>query len=86
MMQSVYGQMDKTFASPAHIRSARAFLGWNLDVAANKSGISRDTISRYERGAVGLTSKSLARLVETFAQEGIEVRPDGLRIMAASDG
>jgi transcriptional regulator with XRE-family HTH domain len=84
MIHSVHESIDFTFASPAHVRAARAFLGWTLDVAADKTGISRDTISRYERGSVTLANKSLARLYVTFAEAGIEVRPDGLRIVVSN--
>lgn len=36
--------------SPTQVRAARAWLQWNQDVLAEKAGVSKDTLNRFERG------------------------------------
>ena len=69
------------FVTPRHIRAARAWLGWNLHKMEEKSGLALDTISRYERGAKNVLPATVATMYRTFAREGVELRPDGLRTL-----
>jgi hypothetical protein len=44
---------------------APAWLGWTLDDTQEKTGFDRNTISRYKRGAVKLSRKTLEMLAAT---------------------
>jgi transcriptional regulator with XRE-family HTH domain len=71
---------DYSFVSPAHVRASRAWLGWTLDDLEEKSGLSRDTISRFERGKQKIANATRGILFRTLFNAGIEMRPDGLRV------
>jgi hypothetical protein len=77
----VKNSQDLSFILPAHIRAARAWLGWTLDDAEAKSGISRDSISRFELDKKNFGAKSREKIFATFLAAGIELRPDGLRVI-----
>ena len=55
---------------PIHLRMARAALNWTLNDAEAKSGVGRNTISRFEAGHDILAS-ALQKLEEAFRAEGI---------------
>jgi transcriptional regulator with XRE-family HTH domain len=66
--------------TPEGCRAARGWLGWSLAQTAKVSGIALDTISRYERGAKGVSERTREALYQAFAERGIEVRRDGLQV------
>ena len=70
---------DFMYVMPSHIRAARGWLGWNLDEMQEKSGLSRDTISRFERGKQKIANDTRAVLFQTCFMAGVELLPDGLR-------
>ena len=80
-MHRVNINRDYSFVLPAHIRAARGWLGWNLDMAQEKTGLSRHTINRYETGYKKVSDETIAILVRTFEREGVLLRRDGLRIV-----
>jgi hypothetical protein len=84
MNSEVNFETDYGFVTPAHCRAARAWLGWNLDVAEEKTGLARDSISRFERGARLFSLKTREKLVRKFAEHGILLERDGLRVRALS--
>ena len=55
---------------PVHLRMARAALNWTLQDLESRSGVGRNTISRYEAGH-DIVSSSLESLERTLANEGI---------------
>jgi hypothetical protein len=71
---------DFSFSTPAHIRGARAWIGWKLEEMRTISGVDRDTISRFELNKQGLRNATLARLYLACFEAGVEILPDGLRV------
>lgn len=55
---------------PAHIRMARAALGWRLSDLAERAEINLNTISRYEAGKDVLTG-TLARIEQVLSDAGV---------------
>lgn len=53
-------------------RAARALLGWSLDDLAQRVGISRDSISRFEGGRP-MRDGNRQTIGETFAAHGVEI-------------
>jgi DNA-binding XRE family transcriptional regulator len=68
--------------SPAQLRAARAFLGWNMERAAEDAGIHRRTMVRLENDAsyVERQPASLKRLVEAYRERRILLEGKGLSI------
>ena len=62
--------------TPAHMRMARAGLGWNLQALAERSRINPNTISRFEVGKDIMSSK-LRHLEEVLVQAGVEFIDEG---------
>jgi transcriptional regulator with XRE-family HTH domain len=66
--------MDATDTAPtdldtrlaARLASLRTERGWSLDVLAERSGISRTTLSRLERGETSPTASLLGRLCTAY--------------------
>ncbi len=56
--------------SREQIRMARAALGWGLKILAEKSGVSGNTINRYENGADAY-GETLAKLQRTLENAGV---------------
>jgi transcriptional regulator with XRE-family HTH domain len=77
---SVNRSKDYSFVSPEHVRASRAWLGWTLDDIQEESGLSRDTISRFERGKQNIANATRGILFQTLFNAGIEMLPDGLRV------
>ena len=50
----------------ARLKSLRRDEGWSLDELAERSGVSRATLSRLEKGEVSATAAVLWRLCETY--------------------
>jgi len=55
---------------PVHVRMARAALNWTVRELEQKSGVGRNTISRYEAG-FDILASSLQLLEQLLTQEGI---------------
>src|SRR5215471_14674887 len=55
---------------PAHLRMARAALGWTLGDLANKAGVNLNTISRYESGRETL-SGTIQKIEDVFRSHGL---------------
>ena len=56
--------------SPAHVRMARAGLNWTLKDLEIRTGVNKNTISRYEAGAA-ILSDTLQRIERVFKAEGV---------------
>lgn len=54
-----------------HIRAARAVVGLDLSDLAEAAGVSRNTVSRIERGAEAMAS-TMGKLQRALEAEGIE--------------
>lgn len=61
---------------PSHCRMARAALNWALRDLEKKSGVNRNTISRYESGK-DILSGSLRALERVFAEAGVTFVEEG---------
>ena len=55
---------------PAHLRMARAALQWTLQDLEEKSGVGRNTISRYEAG-YDIMASSLESLEQVLSDAGV---------------
>jgi transcriptional regulator with XRE-family HTH domain len=73
--------MDYSFIGPNHIRAARGWLWWNLDEIEEKSGVSRGAVSKFETGKQNLSLKTREVLYEAFLAAGVELLPDGIRVL-----
>lgn len=58
--------------SPPACRAARALLGWSLDDLAERVGISRDSISRFEGGRP-MRDGNRRTIAEVFGAHGVEI-------------
>jgi len=56
--------------SPAHVRMARAGLNWTLQDLENRTGVNKNTLSRYEAGAA-ILSDTLQKIERVFKAEGV---------------
>ncbi len=60
----------------AKLKLARGDLGWNQEVFAKELGISRDTLSRYERGELSPSLEVFSRILEQLSV--LELRAEDL--------
>lgn len=58
--------------TPPACRAARALLGWSLDDLAERVGITRDSLSRFESGRA-MRESNLRLIGEAFVAHGVEV-------------
>ena len=64
---------------PVHARLARAALRWSLVELEEKTGISKNTLVRFESGG-GVNHSTVVKIEEAFTKEGvIFVYEDGNR-------
>ena len=70
-----------SYISPSHLRAARAWMGWTLDIAVEKLGISRQTLWRYEASKNKISKFSAQKIYVGFRNNGIELKPEGLMIV-----
>lgn len=59
---------------PLQLRAARAMLAWTQDDLAVRSGVSRRSIAAIEMEATVPKTETMARLVCSFEQAGIEFK------------
>ncbi len=57
--------------SPAQVKAARAWLGWNQDFLAKKAGVSKTTLNRFEQGKSVPYSETSDLLRKTLEAAGI---------------
>ena len=55
---------------PFHVRTARAALKWSLLDLEKKTGISKNTLVRFEAGG-GVNHSTAGRIEEVFIKEGV---------------
>src|SRR5262245_42895859 len=75
------------------IRAARALLDWDAIDLAERAGLTRETISNLETGAVKPRAGSLEQISKAFTEAGVEfngdrgvtLRDDNYRVMQGSD-
>ncbi len=65
-METAETELDTRLA--ARLARLRAERGWSLDVLAERSGISRTTLSRLERGETSPTASLLGRLCTAYGR------------------
>ncbi len=58
--------------SPAQLRAARAFLGWDRGVLAQTANLSTETIKNIEHGTFRPKPETNQSIVSCFQQHGIE--------------
>jgi transcriptional regulator with XRE-family HTH domain len=64
--------------TPGQLRAARAGLGWNLHDLSSKSGLSRNSLSSYERGRGRPTVSTMLGLKAVYESAGVRfVTVDG---------
>lgn len=73
-------------ADGAHLRAARAALGWSQAQLADAAGVSRPTVDRLERKAKSFTnssSETLRAIEQALLMRGIEMQlhADGTRVV-----
>ncbi|NGM38269.1 helix-turn-helix transcriptional regulator [Methylobacterium sp. DB0501] len=63
------------------IKAARAALGWSQPDLAERAGVQRLVVARYEAGTQTPHPKTMVRLVEALRAGGVEeiVREDGAK-------
>lgn len=61
------------------VRAGRALLGWSQQDLADRAGVQRLVVARYENGTQTPRPRNMDQLIEAFAQAGVEevVREDG---------
>jgi transcriptional regulator with XRE-family HTH domain len=60
---------------PVHVRMARAALDWTVADLAERAGINKNTVTRYEAGK-GILSTTLQAIEEVLAREGVVFEED----------
>lgn len=60
----------------AQARMARAAVEWSLPEVMEKSGVSKNTIGRFEQG-FGARTDTVRKLVAAYRSGGVEFNPDG---------
>ena len=55
------------------IRAARVLLGWSQIELCRRSGVSRDTLVKIERGEVDPLMLTVEKLVRTLEYAGVEM-------------
>ncbi len=68
-MQVLFEQAKPVVA----LRMARACLGWSQEELANKVGIAKTTLARFETLEGGLTAEQLTRLLRLYHQMGVSI-------------
>ena len=68
-MQVLFEQAKSVVA----LRMARACLGWSQEELANKVGIAKTTLARFETLEGGLTAEQLTRLLRLYHQMGVSI-------------
>jgi len=61
------------------LRAARTGLGWSQEIAAEKAGLSKTTIARIETLAGQVSLGNIFRLIETYAEHGVDIADLKLR-------
>jgi transcriptional regulator with XRE-family HTH domain len=70
----------------AQCRMARSALRWTLQEVADKAGVSRATLTRFEAEQGTPIAATLKVVRQAFETAGIEFRPDGcVRLREAAD-
>jgi transcriptional regulator with XRE-family HTH domain len=62
--------VSRQMLRPIHLRMARAALNWTVRQLEEKSGVGRNTISRYEAGS-DILANSLESLEKVLTNEGV---------------
>jgi transcriptional regulator with XRE-family HTH domain len=62
--------------TPAHVRMARAALGWGVRDLAAKAGVAPNTVSRFENGK-GALVETLSQIQSALEEAGVEFIPQG---------
>lgn len=60
---------------PQHCLAARHLLGWDRARLTRESGVSNQTIGRFERQDGDVSLRNLRKLVEALRRNGIEFEP-----------
>lgn len=58
--------------TPAASRAARGLLGWSLQDLARASGLTYESLSRFENGRA-MREANAAKIAQAFEAEGIEL-------------
>jgi len=66
----IEAQASSAMMKPIHLRMARAALNWTLSDLEKKTGVSRNTISRFESGQ-DILAGSLQKLEDAVTDAGI---------------
>jgi len=66
-----------TLPTPADVRGARAFLGWDQKMLSEKTGLNTYVISSLETERHNSTKETLGKVARVFLEEGIHFLPEG---------
>jgi transcriptional regulator with XRE-family HTH domain len=64
--------------TPTKCRMARAALGWNMKELAERSGVSANTIDRFENGRAAPIPANLKALRQAFEDAGVRFTETGV--------
>ena len=64
--------------SANHLRAGRSLLGWDIRTLAEKSGVSIQTIQRYEREGPGRQFHNVGAVLKALTENGVEFLPSGV--------
>ena len=59
--------------TPGQCRAARSWLDWSILATAQRAGISKTTLTKFERGG-NITYRSLDKIRRVFEAAGVEFR------------
>lgn len=66
-------ELSSLTLSPAQCRAARGLLDWSQEQLAQASGLSRSTVRDFESGRHEPHRSSLTLILQTLAEQGIEL-------------
>lgn len=57
----------------SQVRAARSVLGWSQGALAERAGISKVALARFEAGKVTTQNQTIARLLEALEAAGVHI-------------
>jgi DNA-binding XRE family transcriptional regulator len=69
--RSLFRDRGAISVDKALIRAGRALLGWSQDTLAQRAGVERHVVARFENGSRALPPANLARLVAALREAGV---------------
>jgi transcriptional regulator with XRE-family HTH domain len=77
--------MEKPTLTPAQCHAARCLLDWSRDVLADRSGVSKRSLTSFEAGQTALMPNNLRAIAKAFEDEGVVFVPGGVHFAKGVD-